>query len=153
MPQERRQPGREARRAEETYQAGEQNVDQYDRDLDPDGMAGRNVAGEGPDPVRSSDGVRTAYDVKEVHRRLHDLTDDELKTIPIVAEGTRLQQGATYVDLLGDRREMTATGEMSATKGTAFAPKDSVDYQLWNRLIGVTNPERLGQADDEAATP
>jgi hypothetical protein len=147
------QPGREARRAEETFQAGEQNVDQYDRDLDPDGMAGRNVAGEGPDPVRSSEGTRTAFDVKSVHRRLNDLTDDELKTIPIVPDGTRLQQGATYVDLLGDRREITATGEMSATKGTAYAPKDSVDYQLWNRLIGVTNPERLGQADDGATTP
>jgi hypothetical protein len=21
-------------------------------------------------------------------------------------------------------------------------------YQLWNRLIGITNPERLGDADD-----
>jgi hypothetical protein len=141
------QPGREARRAEETYQPGEQNVDQYDRDLDPDGMAGRNVASQSPDPVHDGT-ARTAYDVKSVHARLNGLTDDQLKAIPIVPEGHRLQQGATYVDLLGDRREMTATGDMSADKGTAYAPKDSVDYQLWNQLIGVTNPERIGDADE-----
>lgn len=145
------QPGREARRAEETYQPGEQNVDQYDRDLDPDGMAGRNVAGQGPDPVHDGS-ARSAYDVKAVHARLNDLTDDDLKAIPILPEGQRLKQGATYVDLLGDRSEITATGDMSAEKGTAYAPKDSVDYQVWNRLIGVTNPERLGEADEGTVT-
>jgi hypothetical protein len=87
--------------------------------------------------------------VKAVHRRLNDLTDDELKAIPILPDGARLQQGATYVDLLGDRDEITATGDMSAGKRNAFAPKDSVDYQLWNRLIGVTNPERTGMAADQ----
>lgn len=150
MPQQ--QPGREARRAEETYQPGEQNVDQYDRDLDPDGMAGRNVAGQGPDPVHDGN-TRTAFDVKAVHSRFNDLNDDELRAIPILPEGTRLQQGATYVDLLGDRREITATGDMSTGRGNAYAPKDSVDYQLWNRLIGVTNPERTGDADDRSVQP
>jgi hypothetical protein len=27
-------------------------------------------------------------------------------------------------------------------------PKSEVDYQLWNRLIGIDNPERLGDVDD-----
>ncbi len=134
-----------------THQAGEQNVDQYDRDLNPDGMAGRNVAGQGPDPAHDGT-AHTAYDVKAVHRQLNDLTDDELKTVPILPEGARLQQGATYIDLLGDRSEITATGDRSAAKGNAYAPKDSVDYQLWNRLIGVTNPERTGEADDGTDT-
>src|SRR5688500_5558420 len=107
----RQQSHDEGHRAEESYQAGEQNTDQYDRDLNPDGMAGRNVAGQGPDPEREGT-ARTAYDVKAVHGRLNDLTDDELKAIPILSAGTRLQQGATYIDLLGDRRELTATGDM-----------------------------------------
>ena len=29
-----------------------------------------------------------------------------------------------------------------------YVPKTEVDYRLWNRLIGVDNPERLGEADD-----
>ena len=29
-----------------------------------------------------------------------------------------------------------------------YVLKGSVPYQLWNRLIGVENPERLDQADD-----
>ena len=148
---QRDQPGREARRAEETYQPGEQNVDQYDRDLDPDGMAGRNVAGQGPDPARDGN-TRTAYDAKAVHGRLNNFSDDDLQAIPILPEGARLQQGATYVDLLGDRNEFSATGDTSAGKGNAYAPKDSVDYQLWNRLIGVTNPERTGDADEGTVT-
>jgi hypothetical protein len=143
----RQQTHDQAHHAEESYQAGEQNVDRYDRDLNPDGMAGRNVASQGPDPAHTGN-TRTAYDVKAVHRRLSGLSDDDLKAIPILPEGARLQQGATYVDLLGDRREITATGDMSAGKHNAYAPKDAVDYQLWNRLIGVTNPERTGDADD-----
>ena len=29
-----------------------------------------------------------------------------------------------------------------------YVPKTEVDYQLWNRLIGVHNPERLGLAGE-----
>jgi hypothetical protein len=35
---------------------------------------------------------------------------------------------------------------MVAERGRWYVPKASVDYQLWNALIGITNPERLGQA-------
>jgi hypothetical protein len=28
-----------------------------------------------------------------------------------------------------------------------YVPKDRVDYELWNRLIGVANRERLGEAE------
>ena len=136
-----------AHRAEETYQTGAQDVDQYDRDLNPDGMAGRNVAGQGPDPAHAGN-TRTAFDVKAVHDRLSGMHDNDLKAIPIVPDGSRLQQGATYIDLLGERHEFTATGDMTADQHHAYAPKDSVDYQLWNRLIRVTHPEPTGDADD-----
>jgi hypothetical protein len=92
--------------------------------------------------------VRTAHDVKDVHRRLEGFSDDELKAIPILPAGTRLEQGAVYVDLRSDRSEARATAEMIAGPDNAYAPKDSVDYQLWNRLLGVTNPERTGAADE-----
>ncbi|HEX6511421.1 MAG TPA: hypothetical protein VF157_03920 [Chloroflexota bacterium] len=52
----------------------------------------------------------------------------------------------------GRRGDFTATGHMEAEPGGWFVRKDSVDYQLWNRLIGVTNPERLGQASGGATS-
>ena len=39
---------------------------------------------------------------------------------------------------------------MQAEPGAWYVRKDSVDYQLWNRLMGVRNPERLGEAADGA---
>jgi hypothetical protein len=63
-------------------------------------------------------------------------------------EGSRLEQGATYVDLADPaRREFTATGAIHARPGAYYVPKHEVDYVLWNRLIGVTNPERLDEGN------
>ena len=88
-----------------------------------------------------------------MHRLLEGITDDGLKQIPVLWDGTRLEQGATYIDLRDpQRREFRATGDMVATPEHWYVPKDAVDYELWNRLVGVSNPERLyapqeGQAE------
>jgi len=113
----------------------------WDRDMNPDFMAGQNLGQTGPHPEFDAP---TAFDVKRVHRHLSGYTDDELKGIPILPEGTRLEQGAVYLDL-GDRdpREFKALGNMVAGPGQFLVPKSEVDYRLWNRLIGVTNPDRL----------
>ena len=88
--------------------------------------------------------MRTAYDLKEVHRLLEGITDDGLKQIPVLPLHARLEQGATYIDLRApERREFTATADMEAGPDNWYVAKDSVDYELWNRLIGVDNPERL----------
>ena len=80
-------------------------------------------------------------------------SDDELKQITILPPGSRLEQGAVYIDLHDARREeIKARGDMEAGPQNLYVPKTEIDYQLWNRLIGVTNPERLGQADDGATT-
>ena len=88
--------------------------------------------------------LRTAFDVKEVHRTLRDeFTDDELRGIPIISEGQRLQQGGIYIDLNDpDRREFTATGDMSAGPRNVYTSKSEVPYPLWNRLMGVEHEER-----------
>lgn len=39
-------------------------------------------------------------------------------------------------------------GGMEATDNNWYVPKSEVSYQLWNRLIGVQNPERLGEASE-----
>ena len=62
-------------------------------------------------------------------------------------EGSRLEQGATYIDLAQDEpKEFTALGNMEAGPQNCYVLKSAVDYSLWNRLIGVENPERLGTA-------
>jgi hypothetical protein len=115
-------------------------------DLNPDVLAGQNIGVLGPHPEGDA---HTAYDVKDAHRRLADFRDDELKSIPILPAGSRLEQGATYVDLRATEcQEFRARGDMEAGPQNWYVPKDQVDYQLWNRLIGVQNPERLGQADE-----
>jgi hypothetical protein len=112
-------------------------------DLNPDFMAGQNMGLVGDHP--SFEG-HTAYDLKAAHRRLSEFTDDELKGIPVLPPGTRLEQGAVYIDLKNqDTGEFRAMGNMEATQQHWFVPKTEVDYRIWNRLIGVDNPERLGE--------
>src|SRR5215211_7004363 len=131
---------------ERAFRPGEQHPEEWRRDLNPDPMAGQNIGSAGRHPEKDA---ATAYEVKTVHRQFHGFTDDELKRIPILPGGALLEQGATYVDLQDEGlREFTATGDMQAGPNNYYVPKSEVDYQLWNRLIGVTNPERLGDADE-----
>ena len=112
---------------------------EYMRDLNPNAMAGQNIGTPSMAPLRS------AYDIKEAHRRLRALLDDDLKQIRVQPEGTRLKQGATYLDLQDmDGGEFTATGDMVAGPNNWYVAKDDVHYYLWNLLIGVETPERLG---------
>jgi hypothetical protein len=114
---------------------GEQHPEQWRADLNPDAMAGQNL---GTATKATPPGSRTAYDHKDAHRRLSNLVDDDLKQIPILEEGTRLEQGATYVDLNDlDNGELTARGDMVAGPGTLYVAKDSVDYVMWNVLTEV----------------
>jgi len=128
------------------FRPGEQHPEAWRNDLNPNRMAGQNIGLENPHPEQTA---RTAYDVKETHRLLEGITDDGLKQIPVLWPGARLEQGATYVDLHDpDRREFTATGDMSAGRDNWYVPKSAVDYQLWNRLIGIDTPERLYTAPE-----
>ena len=128
-----------------TSRAGAQHPDEWRYDLNPDALAGPDV---GPPELQTETSAPTAYNVKEVHRLLRDFSDDELKRIPVVPEGSRLEQGAKYIALADSgRREFTATGDVHVRPGAYYVPKHEVDYVLWNRLIGVTNPERLDQGN------
>lgn len=116
----------------------------YWQDLNPDFLAGENYGDQGPHPEKTA---ATAYDVKGAHRQLQELADDELKQIPILPTGSRLEQGATYIDLRAPSpREFAATGNMEAGPDNWYVPKTEVPYPLWNRLIGVRNPERLDES-------
>jgi hypothetical protein len=128
----------------EKHQANTTNKhpEQYRQDLNPNAMAGQNIGVAGSHSEKSS---RTAYDIKPLHSRLQHLLDDDLKQIRVLPEGARLEQGATYIDLNDlDRGEFTATGDMEAGRDNYYVPKTEVHYLLWNLLIGVDNPDRLG---------
>jgi hypothetical protein len=119
--------------------------DEFDRDLNPDPMAGQNIDAAGAHAERRA---RTARDVKSLHRsRFNDWSDDDLDQVPIVASGSRLEQGATYLDIGNlQGEEFTATADMTAEEGQSLVLKSSVPYQIWNRLRGVNDVKRTGVA-------
>ena len=128
---------------QKVYDPSDKHPPEYQQDLNPDAAAGINYGLVGPHPEK--DNPRTAYDVKEAHRLLNGYTDDQLKQIPILPAGSRLEQDATYIDLADpDHKEFKATSGMSAGPESLLVPKSEVDYQLWNRLHGVTDPARTG---------
>lgn len=120
-------------------QLEKKHPDEYMDDLSPNRMAGQNV---GPDPRDRERPVPTAYDAKQLHRALAELDDDELKQIPILPVGERLEQGATYIDLAESRpREFKSNATAEARAGHFYVPKDRVPYEIWNRLIGEEHRE------------
>jgi len=97
---------------------------------------------------------QTAYDVKEIHRSLSEFSDDDLKQIPIVPEGSHLEQGGTYIDLAEEQpSEVKVNAGVIARAGQYYVPKNRVPYTIWNRLIGDAKPgqEASGAADRSVA--
>src|SRR5437764_11474482 len=92
------------------YHPEDKHPDRYQADMNPDASKGLNYGLVGLHPEKNN--PRTAFDVKEAHRRLRDYTDDLLKQIPILPAGSRLEQEAAYLDLADPAR-----GEFHATSG------------------------------------
>lgn len=121
-------------------------AEDFDRDLRANPLSGSNWGLEGPGYEKDSP---AAADIKAFVNAFPEFNNEELNQIPVLLPGTRLQQGATYVDMCDpDRQEFTARADMVASEDNWYVPKTEVDYQLWNRLIGVRNTERLGAASE-----
>jgi hypothetical protein len=119
-------------------QARQKHPDEWQQDLNPNHLAGQNIGQESEQRERTD---MTAFHLRKRGYELRGLDDNDLKQVPVLAEGTRLQQGATYVNLADDEpREFRATGNVTAQSGDAYAPKDKVPYEVWNRLIGEPKP-------------
>ena len=85
---------------------------------------------------------RSGASIKDLHTRLADLTNDQLKQLTILPEGSRLKQGAKYLDLEHlDQSEFVATAGMSVEPGQQLIAKHDTDYLLWDRLSGVAENE------------
>ena len=115
------------------------------RDLNPHDRAGeRSGVSQALTP-----GTRSAEDIKSMHTILADLTDDELKSLLVLPEGTHLVQGSKYIDLRHlENGEFTATSSMVAGPGHYYVAKHDTDYVLWNRLNQVDNPARLDESSE-----
>ena len=121
----------------------ESTPEDYQRDLTPEFLELGNRGLSGPPPETPT---RTAYAIKSLSQEFGDMTDDELKQIPVLAEGTPLEEGAKYIDLRDpDHQEFAAHGRMVASSDNWYVAKSSVDYVLWNTLRGVTNRARLDE--------
>jgi hypothetical protein len=118
----------------------------FTRDLDAHDRTGED---HGEDQTLLA-GAISADEIKGMHTILADLTDDELKNITILPAGTRLEQGAKYIDLRNlEQGEFVARSNMVADVGNAFVPKKETDYLLWNRLNQVATPARLDETSEE----
>ena len=131
---------------QKTDRQPDQQPDEWQQDLNPNSMAGQNYGLEGPHPEKDAP---NAYEIKELHNQLQEFTNDELKQITVLPRGSRLEQGATYIDLRdSERKQFTAMGSMEAGEDNWYVPKTEIGYLLWNRLTGVQNPDRLGEASE-----
>lgn len=90
-----------------------------------------------------------ASDDKELQTEMPDLDADDLKRLSILAVGTRLDQGSTYVDLnVLAQGPFKALGDQEAGDGNRFVAKRDTDYEMWDRLVGqgrAASIERPGQ--------
>ena len=130
-----------------TVPVEQKHPEEYQQDMNKEPFSGNNWGQEGPHPEKDAENI--ALHIKEIHNRYPELTNDELRQIVVIPAGHRLEQNATYLDLKADKpEEFTATADMVAGDNNWYVPKSETDYQLWNRLIGVDNPERTGQAND-----
>ncbi len=112
-----------------------QHPEEYQRDLNPDYLAGQNY---GLDGEQYEEGAASAYDYKDIQELLPDWNPADLKQLIIVPEGTRLQQGATYFDLRNPNLgEFKARGDMEAPTDSRLVPKDRTSYDLWNKLLSL----------------
>ncbi len=115
-------------------------------------LTANDLAGENHGMSNQIQYAHNAAEFKEMHSvTLADLTNDELENISIVSEGTRLQQGAKYIDLHHlEQGEFTATSEMVASPSSAYVSKKDTDYILWNRLNEVDTTARLDESAPES---
>lgn len=119
-------------------QAKQKHPPEWQPDLNPDHLAGQNIGRESDERVKSE---WTAFHLRKRGLDLGGVNDEELKHVPVVSEGERLQQGATYVDLNHrPLEEFTARGDMTAGADNAYVPKERVPYEIWNRLMGEPKP-------------
>lgn len=118
----------------------------FDKDLRPHEFEGQNNP-RNDEPQNT----RSAYDLKDLHEKFPQLSSADLKQISILPLGEPLEQGATYLDLNRlEEGEFKARADFQITQSNLLVAKNSVDYELWDRLRG--HGERVEQ-DSVGSSP
>jgi hypothetical protein len=134
-------------------QEQEKHPAEWRDDLNPERMEGQNI---GASSKLNDSGARTAADIDVLAGRLGEFTRDELSQIPIAPAGTKLKQGAVYLDMrIPAPVPFAATADIKATEMNYYAPKAEIPYQLWKRLVEALGPAKMGEASkrDEENKP
>ncbi len=88
---------------------------------------------------------------KTVHNLLSAFTGDELAQLAILAPGTRLEQGGTYVNLNDlEGGPFKAIGGHEASENDRIVAKRDTDYLMWNRLVGDDREPEIERPEPEA---
>jgi hypothetical protein len=113
------------------YHPEDKHPEPYQSDLAPDAGKGLNWGQAGAEMPS-----KTAFEVKEMHELLSELSSDELKEVRVLCEGARLETGATYLEIIGGTRQVIqAEGAEDVEPGDVYLPKKDMPYQIWNRLV------------------
>lgn len=135
------------RRGSVKPQEEEKHPPEWRGDLNPERMKGQNI---GASSKHNESSARTAADVDVLAGRLTGFAHDELLQIPIVPAGTKLRQGAVYLDMrIPSPVPFTATANITATEMNYYAPKAEIPYELWNRLVATMGPATIGEGSKE----
>jgi hypothetical protein len=107
----------------------EETPDEFDAQLHDQSRAGQHAGG-------ATHETRPASDIKELKKQIARPTANDLKALPVLAPGQRLQQGAVYCNLNQlDLGEFRAMGAMEASDTDLFVAKSEVDFELWNKIV------------------
>lgn len=113
------------------YHPEDKHPPEYQKDLAPDASKGLNFGLEGRNFP-----TRVASEIKKLTEMLTDFTTDELRQIPVLCAGARLETQATYVNLANPYpHEIQALGDEDVGPDDLYVAKKDVPYQLWNRLV------------------
>lgn len=121
----------------------DKHPDEYLHDLNPTAVGGQNIGIESQHPEKAEG--QSAFDIKEAHQLLGDLTSDELRDLRVLPPGSRLLEKAAYIDLHHlDQGEFHARAGMIAHADNWYVPKRETSFELWNKLLGIRHGKRTG---------
>ena len=107
--------------------------------------------GHGDEPVDAGDTTSSTrplahHEAPRVRARLGQRAD----TVSVFRAGTRLREGATYLDLdrLGDG-PFVARGRQEVEEGQLIVSKKLLDHETWNDIVGQGVPSPTG-ADERS---
>lgn len=121
----------------------DKHPEEYLHDLNPTALAGQNIGKDASHPEKAEG--TSAFDMKEAHEALPDLTADELRDLRVLPPGSPLLENATYMDIRHrERGEILGRAGMFADDVHWYVLKRDVDYELWNKLLGIHHVKRTG---------